>query len=129
MVFFFIFLQKNIKNNPFFPTTIPFSQTIHPSPFTITIMFFRRNNLNIGIGLGMLVPIIFFGLISSIVSISGLLIKTRTLALIAICLNMLLVSMFRKNRANESIRGIVLATVALAFVWFAWFYKEILAEW
>ncbi len=92
-------------------------------------MFFRRNNLNIGIGLGMIVPIIFFGLLSSIVSLSGLQFKTRSLALIAICLNMLIVRMFRKNRANESIRGIVLATVVMAFVWFAWFYKDIFAEW
>ncbi len=92
-------------------------------------MFFRRNNLNIGIGLGMIVPIIFFGLLSSIVSLSGLQFKTRSLALIAICLNMLIVRMFRKNRANESIRGIIWATVVMAFVWFAWFYEEILAEW
>lgn len=92
-------------------------------------MLFRRNNLNIGIGLGILVPIIAFGFLSSLVSMSSLPIKTRTLALIGICLNMLLVTAFRKNRANESIRGAVIATVVMAFVWFAWFYKEIVAEW
>ncbi len=92
-------------------------------------MIFRRNNLNIGIGLGMLLPIVVFGLLSSFISLLGLPFKTRTLALIAICLNMLIVQMFRKNRANESIRGVVLATVVMAFVWFGWFYEEIMAEW
>ena len=92
-------------------------------------MLFRRNNLNIGIGLGMIVPIIVFGILSSIISLSGLSIKTRTIALIGICLNMLLVRLFRKKRANESTRGVVLATVAMAFGWFIWFYKDIVAEW
>lgn len=92
-------------------------------------MFFRRNNLNIGLGLGILVPMTVFGLLFGLTGLAGLNFKTRSLALIAICLNMLLVSNFRKNRANESIRGLVIATVVMAFVWFAWFYKEITAEW
>jgi hypothetical protein len=92
-------------------------------------MFFRRNNLNIGLGLGILVPMTVFGLLFGLTGLTGLNFKTRTLALIAICLNMLLVSNFRKNRANESIRGLVIATVVMAFVWFAWFYKDITAEW
>jgi hypothetical protein len=92
-------------------------------------MFFRRNNLNIGIGLGILVPVIAFVFLFGLVSLSGLNMKTRTLALVAVCLNMLIVSNFRKNRANESMRGTIIATVALAFGWFAWFYQDITAEW
>jgi uncharacterized membrane protein YdjX (TVP38/TMEM64 family) len=89
----------------------------------------RRNNLNIGIGLGMLLPLILFSLLSAIGSLVGLPLKTRTLALIGICLNILLMQFYRKMRANESVRGIVLATVGLALIWFAWFHEEIFAEW
>ena len=91
-------------------------------------MLFRRNNLNIGIGLGILVPIAVYGLLSGLVSLSGLTFKMRSLALIGICFNMLTVRSFKKNRANESVKGTVLATVAMAFIWFAWFYKEIMDE-
>lgn len=93
-------------------------------------MLFRRNNINIGIGLGILVPMIVFGLLYSLFNLLGLTtIKTRTLALISVCLNMVLVNNFRKFRAGESMRGTVLATVAMAFGWFAWFYNDITAEW
>ena len=93
-------------------------------------MFFRRNNLNIGIGLGILVPLIVFSMMYSVVSLGELRrVKIRTLALIGVCLNMLLIHFFRKNRANESIRGLVIATFAMALGWFAWFYNEITAEW
>jgi hypothetical protein len=92
-------------------------------------MLFRRNNLNIGIGLGLLVPTVSFVFLYGLVTLFGLNMKTRTLALIAVCLNMLIVSFFRKNRASESIRGAVIATVVMALGWFAWFYQDIMAEW
>jgi predicted tellurium resistance membrane protein TerC len=92
-------------------------------------MLFRRNNLNIGIGLGILVPIIVFGLLYSITNLTGWNFKIRSLGIIGICCNMLIVRAFSKNRVNESIRGTVIATVAMAFLWFAWFYKDIMAEW
>jgi hypothetical protein len=92
-------------------------------------MLFRRNNLNIGIGLGIIVPIVVFGLLYGITGLFGVHFKPRSLAIISIALNMLLIRFFRKNRANESIRGTVIATFVMAFVWFAWFYKEIMDEW
>jgi hypothetical protein len=92
-------------------------------------MLFRRNNINIGIGLGILVPVVAFVFIFGLVSLFSLNMKTRTLALVAVCLNMLVVTNFRKNRAGESIRGTVIATVVMALGWFAWFYQEIMAEW
>ena len=92
-------------------------------------MLFRRNNLNIGIGLGILVPFATFSILTSLIALTGLTFKTRSIALIAICLNMLVMQGFRKNRANESIRGLVITTFAMAILWFTWFYKEITAEW
>ncbi len=92
-------------------------------------MLFRRNNLNIGIGLGLLVPIMTFVFLFGLINLFNWNMKTRTLALVAVCLNMLVVSNFRKHRAGESIRGTVIATVVMALGWFAWFYQEIMAEW
>ena len=89
---------------------------------------FNKNNLNIGIGLGLLLPLALFGVFCGVAQM-GLPLKLRTLALIAICTNMLLINRFRKSRAGESVRGTVLATVILAAVWLFNFYEEISAEW
>jgi Na+/H+-translocating membrane pyrophosphatase len=92
-------------------------------------MIFRRNNLNIGIGLGMLLPLVVFLILSGLNNMVSLPLKTRTFAIISICLNIILIQFFRKNRANESIRGIVIATVVMSILWLFWFYEDIQAEW
>ena len=89
---------------------------------------FRKNNLNIGIGLGLMLPIIVFYVLLGVVKM-GLPLKIRTIALIAICANALAINLFRRNRAGESMRGMVLATVAMAAIWIFYFYQEISAEW
>jgi cytochrome bd-type quinol oxidase subunit 2 len=89
---------------------------------------FRRNNLNIGIGLGIFVPLVVFGVLFGIVN-AGLPLKIRTIALIALCANGLIVRTFRQNRAGDSVRGVVMTTVALAALWIFNFYQEISAEW
>jgi predicted tellurium resistance membrane protein TerC len=93
-----------------------------------TINMFRKNNLNIGIGLGMLFPMLFFGIVSGLTNLTHVNFKLRTIALIGLCSNMILMQVFRKNRANESIRGTVLATVGLAAIWFIYFWQEIMEE-
>jgi cytochrome bd-type quinol oxidase subunit 2 len=92
------------------------------------MIIFRKNNLNIGIGIGLFLPLIVFGLLFGIVQ-AGLPLKMRTIALIAICTNILVTRPFRKNRAGESVRGVVMTTVALAALWIFNFYQEISAEW
>jgi Na+/H+-translocating membrane pyrophosphatase len=92
-------------------------------------MIFRRNNLNIGIGLGMLLPLVVFLILSGLSNMVSLPLKTRTFAIISICLNIILIQFFRKNKANESIRGIVIATVVMSILWLFWFYEDIQAEW
>ncbi len=89
---------------------------------------FRKNNLNIGIGLGLMLPIILFGSLYGCLQI-GLPLKIRTIALIAICANAISIHLFRKNRAGESVRGEALATFGLAALWIFNFYQEISAEW
>lgn len=91
-------------------------------------MLFRRNNLFIGVGLTLVVSILVFTILNAITDAASLPFKIRTLALIAICANMLIVRGFRKNRANESIRGAVLATVVLSIIWIVWFGAEIYDE-
>jgi uncharacterized membrane protein len=90
---------------------------------------FRKNNINIGIGLGILVPMIIFGLLSSYINMTGVNIKLRTAAIISICFNMIVLHFFKKNRAAKSVQGIVLATVGLCLVWLIYFGQEIYNEW
>jgi hypothetical protein len=89
---------------------------------------FRKNNLNIGIGLGLMMPMIVFCVLLGVVKM-GLPLKIRTIALIGICANALAINLFRRNRAGESVRGMVLATVTMAAIWIFYFYQEISAEW
>jgi hypothetical protein len=89
---------------------------------------FRRNNLNIGIGMGIFLPLCVFAVLFGIVQL-GLPLKIRTIALISLCANMLIMRPFRRNRAGDSIRGVVLSTVVLAALWIFNFYQEISAEW
>jgi predicted tellurium resistance membrane protein TerC len=91
-------------------------------------MIFRKNNLNIGIGLGLIFPMLFFGVVSGITNLANINFKLRSVALIGLCSNMILMQIFKKNRANESIRGVVFATIGLAVVWFIYFGQEIMEE-
>lgn len=75
-----------------------------------------------------MLPMLLFGVFYGIAQM-GLPLKLRTLALIAICSNMILINRFRKSRAGDSVRGTVLATIVLAVVWLFNFYEEISAEW
>jgi hypothetical protein len=92
------------------------------------MMIFRRNNLQIGIGLSLILAILVFSILNGITQMASLAFKIRTLALISVCSNMLLVRQFRKNRAGESIRGVVLTTVGLSVLWIVWFGAEIYNE-
>ena len=88
---------------------------------------FNRNNINIGIGLGLLIPIIGFGIFVGLTHL-GLPFRIRTLAVMSICLNLITLRLFQARRANESIRGITLATVGLAIIWLIYYYQNIMSE-
>jgi hypothetical protein len=91
-------------------------------------MLFRRNNINIGIGLGILIPAMIFGFLYAFSNMGVLPLKIRTTALIGICANIFTANMFRKNRANQSLRGVMIATIIISALWLFWFLKEILFE-
>ena len=91
-------------------------------------MIFRKNNLNIGLGMGIMLPMVFFGVLWGIVNLLSMPFKMRTVALIGLCANIILIQAYSKIRANESVRGIVLATAGMAVLWFVNFGEEIMAE-
>jgi hypothetical protein len=91
-------------------------------------MIFRRNNLNIGIGLGIFFPAVLFSILYLLTTTGILPLKIRTAALIGICVNIFLTQMFRKFRAYQSIRGIMIATIIISGIWLFWFLNEILFE-
>ncbi|MEQ8703673.1 MAG: hypothetical protein RIC19_07125 [Phaeodactylibacter sp.] len=99
---------------------------------------FQRNNLLFGLLAGLVLPAVGFSIIyfgysiledNSIVSERGFspFFRERTSAVIAICLNLLPLNQFMKQRATQSMRGIVLATVMLVAAWVIYFGKYILS--
>lgn len=52
--------------------------------------------------------------------------QERTLALMALCLNLIPMNIFRKTYRNKSLRGLVIGTMVLAAIWFFKFGRELL---
>jgi ABC-type nickel/cobalt efflux system permease component RcnA len=89
---------------------------------------FQKNNLQIGIGLGLCLPMLVLGLLSLLNLAFGGVLRPRTLALIAISANMLLVQPFRKRYFYQSMQGVIYATIGLGILWFVWHGQEIMQE-
>ncbi len=52
--------------------------------------------------------------------------EPRTIALVAICLNVLPMNYFRRAYHNKSLRGLVIGTMGLALAWFVYFGRDLL---
>lgn len=89
---------------------------------------FRRNKLEIGFLLGLLLPLACFVIMYQLFSLleikgaastSGLSanFRERTLAIVAIALNLWPMQVYRRQRMDHAIRGLVFATGLLALVW------------
>jgi hypothetical protein len=88
----------------------------------------QRDEIWIGLLYGILLPaagfLVLFNLFS-LLEIKGAAsgvgfsenFRERTLAIVAIALNLFLLSRFRKLRWERAMRGVVIATALLAFVW------------
>ncbi len=98
---------------------------------------FNKNNIFIGLGLGILLPLLsfvllyfFFGQLESAGMASGEgfspSFRRRTLAIVAICLNIIPFNIFQKRRFTQSMRGMAIATVIYAVIWIGYFGREIL---
>lgn len=93
-----------------------------------TRIMFQRNDLLPGIILGVLLPIVGFAILYQLLNLlemwgaasgTGLSpnFRERTLAIVAIALNLIPLNIYRNRRWENAMRGIVIATSILAFVW------------
>lgn len=92
----------------------------------------RNDNILIGLAVSLIVPFIAYFLLLQaqdfIASSAGrpIIFEQRTLALIAICLNVMPLNFFRKVYRNKSLRGLATGTMILALGWFFWFGRDLL---
>jgi hypothetical protein len=93
--------------------------------------FLDNDALWLGLLWAIFVPVAGYAIIDSAYdafSIPKMSDSVRYRSLMGICLNIIPMQVYNKWRYDRTVRGIVLATVGLAFVWFAFFYKQILAN-
>ena len=92
----------------------------------------KYNNIFIGIGLGLIVPVMAYGILLTLYDLLdsyGLLdgtgfsenFRVRTLALVSICANIAVIQYFTKRYASQSMRGVLLSTFILAVIWIVYF--------
>lgn len=93
----------------------------------------RNDSLPLGLLIGLAVPFIGFALLLQAVDWlsdeagRSLFFRDRTLALAALCLNILPMNVFRRTYRNRALRGLVIATVVLGIVWFFLYRGELTA--
>ena len=89
---------------------------------------FNRNALWAGLVIGILFPVIgflllynLFGILEAKGAASGegfsANFRERTVAIVALALNLIPLNIYRKRRWDLSMRGVVVATAVMAFVW------------
>lgn len=92
----------------------------------------RNDNILIGLAASLIVPAISYFLLlqieGSLSESAGkpIIFEQRTLALVAICLNVIPLNYFRRVYRNRSLRGLATGTMILALVWFFWFGRALL---
>lgn len=99
-------------------------------------MILNKNNLWIGLGIGLVLPFIGYALLLTLyeqLEATGFgtsigfspHFRQRTLAVIAICLNIIPLNRFQRRRMTESMRGVVMATTLYVFLWVIYFSSSI----
>src|SRR4249919_1697603 len=99
--------------------------------------FIKRDSFWLGFGAGLLIPAIVYAILLTIYQLldtMGVLsdigfaedFRLRTLALFSICADLVLMQRIRKSYQNETIRGILLASMVLVGIWFWVFGLKIL---
>ena len=95
-------------------------------------MVSKYDNILIGLLVALAVGAIGFALTDQAVSFANRIMevnmefRTRSMALIGICLNVIPMNYFRKRYWNKSLRGLVIGTFILAVVWFVYFGQDLL---
>ena len=102
------------------------------------MILLKKDSVWVGLGIGLVCPIVLYaillllyyflekvGVFSDIGFAEDF--RTRTLALVAICANLLIMQSFRRShRHHETIRGMLIASMILVSIWFLKFGIKIL---
>lgn len=99
--------------------------------------FIKKDSVWRGIGLGILVPVIVYAALLTLYTVLDSMgifsdvgfaedFRVRTLALFAICANLILMQRYRKSYQNETIRGILVASMIIVLIWFLFFGIKII---
>jgi Ca2+/Na+ antiporter len=103
---------------------------------TIFFKIFSYDRLINGLLLGLFFPITIFALLIIIFESTGLLrsgtedqsihlLRPRTIALIALCVNALLMNLLSKMRWFQSMRGLTISTFICVVLWLVKYYKDL----
>ena len=98
---------------------------------------FRKNDFLSGLILGILLPAVVFFMLFSLFNLLGKIgggdgiglsesFRERTSAILAIAVNLVPMNAFRRQRFDQSIRGVVVATGLLALAWVVYYGMKIL---
>jgi hypothetical protein len=90
-----------------------------------------------GFAFGLIVPVLVYALLLTLYTILDAMgifsdvgfaedFRVRTLILFSICSNLVLMQRFRRSYRNETIRGILIASMILVLVWFLIFGMKII---
>lgn len=99
--------------------------------------FIKRDSFWLGLGAGLLVPGIVYAILLTLYQLLDTMgifsdigfaedFRVRTLALFSICANLVVLQRYRKSYHNETIRGILMASMLLVGIWFWIFGLKIL---
>jgi hypothetical protein len=99
--------------------------------------FSNKDSVWRGIAFGFLVPVIAYGVLLTVYTLLDAMgifsdigfaedFRTRTLALFSICANLIFMQRFRKSYQNETIRGILVASMFIVLIWFLLFGIKII---
>ena len=83
-------------------------------------MFYDKDNLFFGLAMGFAIPFVTYAILLSLPF------RHSTDAVMALCVNAILVRWYRKKKYDETIRGFVIATAIYSIAWLFVFGKDIL---
>ncbi|TXF86715.1 hypothetical protein FUA23_19230 [Neolewinella aurantiaca] len=92
----------------------------------------KNDHLWVGLVVSIIIPAIAYVLLLQLQAMIGegagkaISFELRTVALIAICLNVMPLNYFRKTYRNRSLRGLATGTMILAMAWFFYFGRDLL---
>ncbi len=98
----------------------------------------EKDKVIVGLIIGFLLPVIGYAILlelydqlssNGIISDEGLAesFRDRTIALLAICFNLIPFSFFNRKRMQNGMRGLIFPTVVFVVIWFFYFKDSILS--